>query len=344
VDDAVQGVQRALACEFARRPGWAVYHIMGAGEQAKVRHAHAMSAEPRFGYQPIHDLSAGREALTSSTRPDARPWREVLAPVGMPSRPIHRVVILGAGGPMGAVTTQELASSYRLRITDIRPIGEIAAEGKPQSPGAPLPIPMGPPHENRLVDVRDPQQVMAACDGEDAIINCTVVRPHPVDAFLVNTIGAYNVMVAAVAHGIRRVVHTGPLVQHVTGWGDYLWDYDIHVDAPARPYEDLYIHSKYLGQEICRVFAEYHGLEVPVLLFAALHNPSIPARPHPFMISWPDTGRALRRALEVTSLPSPYEMMNISADLPHSKFDHAKARRVLDWAPRDGLEDFWQEW
>jgi nucleoside-diphosphate-sugar epimerase len=187
---------------------------------------------------------------------------------------------------------------------------------------------------------------MDACAGMDAIINCTVVRPHPVDAFLVNAIGAYNVMQAAVAHGIRRVVHTGPLVQHLTGPNDYSWDYDLHVDAPARPFDHLYIHSKYLGQEIVRVFAEYYGLEVPVLLFCALYNPDpemIKEGFPLFTISWPDTGRALRRALEVTTLPTPYVMVNISADVPHGRFDHDKARAILNWTPRDALEHLWQD-
>ena len=61
------------------------------------------------------------------------------------------------------------------------------------------------------------------------------------------------------------------------------------------------------------------------------------------MISWPDTGRALRRALEVVSLPSPFEMVNISADLPHGRFSFDKARTLLDWVPRDGMESFWQD-
>jgi hypothetical protein len=108
-------------------------------------------------------------------------------------------------------------------------------------------------------------------------------------------------------------------------------------------FDNLYIHSKYLGQEICRVFAEYYGLEVPVLLFYLLQSPALPGESHPFIISWPDTGRALRRALEVTSLPSPYEELNISADLPHGRFRFDKARRILNWQPRDGLDHFWQD-
>jgi nucleoside-diphosphate-sugar epimerase len=344
IDDVSHAVERALAYQPQFTPYWSVFHVMAAGSKSKIRHQHAVSASADFGYQPKHDFRAYWPA-----RPDAadvretRPWRELLAPQQIPSRPIRRVVIFGAGGPMGAVTTQELASSYHLRVTDLRPITDIAAEAKPQAPGAPLPIPLGEPHERRQTDVRDPEQVMVAVEGMDAIINCTVVRPHPVDAFLVNTIGAYNVMRAAVAHNIRRVVHTGPLVQHLKGLADHSGDYDLHVDAPPRPFDHLYIHSKYLGTEICRVFAEYYGLEVPALLFMMLYNPTMPVPPWPFMISWPDTGRALRRALEVTSLPSPFEMVNISADLPHGRFDFRKARDLLDWQPRDTLEDFWQD-
>jgi nucleoside-diphosphate-sugar epimerase len=343
LNDVVQGVHCALRYQPEYAPSWSLFHIMAAGPRAKIRHKYATSASAEFGYEPKHDFSAYWPAGQANDERDTRPWREILSPQPRPSRPIHRVVIFGAGGPMGAVTTQELSSSYHLRVTDLRPIADIAAEGKRQAPGAPLPIPLGEPHETIQVDVRDPAQVMAAVEGMDAIINTTVVRPHPVDAFLVNTIGAYNVMVAAVAHNIRRVVHTGPLVQHLKGIGDHAGDYDLHVDAPPRPYDHLYIHSKYLGAEICRVFAEYYDLEVPALLFMMLYNPTMPVPPWPFMISWPDTGRALRRGLEVTSLPSPFEMVNISADLPHGRYDFRKALDLLDWQPRDTLEDFWQD-
>ena len=344
INDAVHAIQCALRFAAPYTPHWSVFHIMAAGPKSKVRHRYALSAAADFGYQPKHDFQAYWPSASSTQPPrDDRPWRDILAPKQVASRPIHRVVIFGAGGPMGAVTTQELSSSYTLRVTDLRPITEIAAEAKPQAPGAPLPIPLPAPHETIQVDVRDASQVLAATQGMDAIVNCTVVRPHPVDAFLVNTIGAYNVMRAAIANNIRRVVHTGPLVQHLTGIGDHSGDYDLNVDATPRPYDNLYIHSKYLGTEICRVFAEYYGLEVPALLFFMLFNPDMPVPPYPFMISWPDTGRALRRGLEVTSLPTPFEMVNISADLPHRRFEVTKAHALLDWQPRDGLENFWQD-
>lgn len=335
-NDAMQLVKRTL--ELETPPPWAVYHALPGGDAAHLRLSHAYVTRPPLNYEPQHSLPS---QIDLPTEPDPRPWREILAaPMRIRERSIYRVVIFGAGGPMGAVTAEELASSYTLRLTDVRSLAEIQAEHKPQSPGAPLPRPFDPPHENQVVDVRDPAQVQAACRHSDAIINCTVVRHHAVDAFRVNTLGAYNIARAAVEHGIRRVVQTGPLLHSEAYFGDY----DLTVDAPERPVDHLYFHSKYLGQEILRVFADYYDLEVPVLLFSSLRNPALPGRNQPpFIISWPDTGRALRRALEVTHLSSPYEQFNIGVDLPHRRYRFDKAQALLNWSPRDSLAHLWQD-
>jgi hypothetical protein len=103
--------------------------------------------------------------------------------------------------------------------------------------------------------------------------------------------------------------------------------------------------TKFLGQEVLRVFAEQHQLEVPVLLFSRFVDPAV-NRPNvdgmfPMTVSWEDAGHAIRRALEVPSLPSPYEVFHILADLPHGKYSNEKAKRVLGWQPRDTLAHLW---
>ncbi|MBW3623516.1 MAG: NAD-dependent epimerase/dehydratase family protein [Armatimonadetes bacterium] len=345
LDDAVEGVRRALEYrrETAGRPNdWRIFHLTAAGSRAKVRLAEAGNA---LGYQPAHDF---RDKWPSE---DARPdtegessWREVFAPTHpIPSRPVRKVVVFGAGGPLASETARELASSYVLRLTDVRPLEEIAAEGKPQSPGAPLPTPLGDPHECRVVDVTNAEEVLAACEGMDAILNCTVIREDPVEAFRVNMLGAYHIAQAAVAHRIRRVVQTGPQQVTVAPGVGYEWDYDVTADAPPRPGAHLYSHSKYLGQEIMRVFADEYDLEIPVLLYTAFVNPET-ARPghlHPFSISWRDGARSLRRALETAALPSPCEVFNITADLPHGRYSNRKAKELLVWQPRENFERLW---
>jgi nucleoside-diphosphate-sugar epimerase len=340
LEDAVHAVRRALSYHPEIQPGWRVFHIAAPGSGTKVRIARA-GREP-FDYRPSREF-ARPEASPAESGSD-RLWRAAFAPSRpIPSRPLRNVVIFGAGGPLGTVVAEELSSSYALRLTDLRTLEEVAAL-PPQSPGAPLPSPARPPHEFRQVDVTDLGQVMAACEGMDAVINCSVVREDPVQAFRVNALGAYHVMRAAVAHGIRRAVQTGP--QLIDVWrGDYEWDFDIPSDAPPRATGHLYSHSKYLGQEICRAFAEEYDLEIPVLLFTAFVNPEV-ARPghlHPFSVTWEDSARAVRRALEVVTLPSPYEVFNILADLPHGRYDNRKAKEILDWRPRDDMERLWTE-
>ena len=250
------------------------------------------------------------------------------------------MVVFGAGGPLAAAAARALAPAYRLRLTDVRPLAELEREGRPQSPGAPLPAVLGAPHEAAVVDVTDPAQVHAACAGMDAVVNCTVVRPDPVQAFRVNTLGAIHVLQAAAAHGIRRVVHTGPLLVLNDRPSGYWWDTDVPDDAPGRPGTWLYAHSKYLGQEAARAFAEHYELEVPALYFCNFVNPEnarASGRVHPMTVSWEDAALAVRRAVEAPSLPRRLEVLHILADLPHGKYSNAKARRLLGWQPRDNL-------
>ena len=53
-------------------------------------------------------------------------------------------------------------------------------------------------------------------------------------AFDVSTRGNYNMMVAAVKHGIRRIVNTGPFSQ-ASGPQANDWDFGIGPDLPPAP-------------------------------------------------------------------------------------------------------------
>jgi nucleoside-diphosphate-sugar epimerase len=357
VDDAVQACQQALTITPDSRPsdvtiaterhGWWVFHVPGGG--AHTRTPLAAAAKNVLGYAPAHDFAGvpgADEPLPPPSEAEAAGDLSLLGPQErIPARPIRNVVLFGAGGPLAAATARALASSYRLRLTDVRPIADIVAEGKPQSVGAPLPAVLPAPHEARVVDVADLDQVLAACAGMDAIVNCTVVRPHPVNAFLVNFLGAYNVMRAAAAHRIHRVVHTGPQLVTLDRQAGYWWDFDVPNDAPSRAGTWLYGHTKHLGQETVRLFAEQYDLSVPALMYSSFINPET-ASPrdggvHPMSVSWEDAGLAMRRALEVLSLPRPFEVFHILADIPHGKYSNQKARHLLDWRPLDTLANLW---
>jgi nucleoside-diphosphate-sugar epimerase len=262
------------------------------------------------------------------------------------SRPIKNVVIFGAGGPLATAAVRELAPHYTLRLTDARTF-ETILNTPAQSEHAPKPDASFASFEWQQVDVTDAAQVMRACAGMDAIINCTVIRREAAGAFRVNAGGAYTVMQAAVLNDIRRVVHTGPYQIGREGAAGYSWDVRIVDDVPARPggYWDLYMHSKLCGEEIVRAFARQHVLDVPALYFNDFVDPghSAPVPDNPFIISWADAARAIRAALEAPVLPSPFEIMHINTDAPHGVFPNDKAKRLLHWQPQDDLSRFWRK-
>ena len=260
-------------------------------------------------------------------------------------RPIKKVLILGAAGPIATATTQVMRDHYQLRITDIKPFEEMVATTQPQSPGAPLPELLPAPHDTMPVDVTNLEQVMRAAEGMDAIVNLTVMRRDPAEAWRVNALGAWNVMQAAIAHGIHRVVHTGPYQIGREDGAGYYWDDWIVDEVPPRPggYFDMYQSSKLIGQEIVRVLAETYDLCVPTLYFCGFVNPDEPPTnfvPGPFYSSWLDTARAIKAAVDIDGMPAPFEIFHINDDLPHGVYPNAKAKRLLNWKPIDNLARF----
>jgi nucleoside-diphosphate-sugar epimerase len=309
-------------------PGWSVLHA-ASGPRGRRWSAQA------------HTLPIG--AALANDRDSAE---QTIAPSGsaathIPPRPIRRVALLGAGGPLAAVVARELAPDYELTLVDKFPLSAVV----PRSPQEPTLTIGTVPGNWHVADVRDPDQLLRACEHADAIINCTVIRRDPEDAFLVNTLGAYHVMQAAVTHQIARVVHTGPFQLGQPGATGYDWDVQVVEDVPARPGGgwDLYFHSKLAGQEICRIFAAHYGMTVPTLLFSEFLWPQDARFPlFPLTISWDDAARAVRAALVVPTLPEPFELLHIGADVPHGVFPNAKAKRLLGWHPQDDLRGGWE--
>lgn len=268
-----------------------------------------------------------------------------------------KILVIGAGGPMGAALASELSGDYALRLADKAPLSELKNR-PPQLTGAPVPVSWSAPHEWIVLDVCDEAAVEKACKGMDAVVNLTVVRKDPEAAFHVNAGGVYSIMKAVVACGIKRVVLTGP----------YMID-PLRPDAKNLlneepwPDHDIYTMTKFLGQETARMFSFKYGIEVVVLQFARLCNPNIQnangvvatvlhlaksivkkglslirSKPEPFIVSWADAARAIRKTLEVDRLPQPFKIFYINAN-EHPIFSPMKAASILGWTPKDEIRD-----
>ena len=240
-----------------------------------------------------------------------------------------KVLILGGDGKLGPWVVRALEERHDLLVTDV--------------------LDVDTPHESRALDVADFDQVMAAAEGRDAIVNCAVLRSHRKTAFEVNTIGTYNAVRAAVEHGMDRFINTGP---HFTVSGSiyHRFDYGLSEELPAHSGTGLYAMSKSAGQEICRIYADNHPIHVLCMLFLNFRAPE-PALGgeggdlNSFSVTLRDAAEAIRLGLEVDvqTLPSRNEVFFITADLPHGKYSNAKARRLLGFEPRDTLEKYWRK-
>ena len=248
-----------------------------------------------------------------------------------------KILVTGAAGYLGPFVAKALAPAHQLLLSDIR------------QPSANL------GHEFRIVDVTSLDQVMRASEGMDAIVNCSVVRVGEGPAFAVNTGGCWNMMTAAVRHGIRRVLNTGPHFT-VTGPSYEGLDFGMDGDVPPQSSTILYALTKSLGHEVCRVFAEHHDIHVLNFLFynfrdlrgageGSFNRVRPGSNPVPFVVSGADAGEAIRLGLVIdkAKLPSKCEVFLILADMPHGKFRNDKAKRILGFSPKDDISALWKK-
>lgn len=244
-----------------------------------------------------------------------------------------KVLILGGTGMLGPYVVPLLDPHYDLLVTDVVPMPAAMQEGFRG--------------DYRQVDVADPAQVMAAAEGMDAIINLSVLRNDRKLAFDVNTLGCYNMMEAAVAHGIRRIINTGPHFA-VVGRTYTTFDYELGPDLPPQPGTVLYAQSKTLGMEICRAYAETRDLWVQTYLFCNFREPADirpDTDPRCFAVSWQNAAEVfpLGLTMALESLPSRNETFFVFTDMPHGHFSNEKAKRILGWQPKEDISLAWHK-
>ena len=153
----------------------------------------------------------------------------------------RRVLITGAAGVLGRAVTNllEREEGVLLRLTDV--------------------VPMETRHEFRAADLSKPDQLAPVCEGVDVLIHIAAIHPwkrYTTEQYLrCNIDGTYNILAAAIAIGVRRVLYTSSVAAMGMGRNESVplpWDETKPCDfAPG----DVYGFSKHVGEEVCRGFA-----------------------------------------------------------------------------------------
>jgi nucleoside-diphosphate-sugar epimerase len=140
-------------------------------------------------------------------------------------------------------------------------------------------------------DIRDAQAVTRAAQGAEVIVHAAGLADDrngsPADIMAINVLGTWNVLLAAEANQIPRVVYfsSGKSLGMLERNPDYLPMDDGHRGLPSRPYG----LAKWLSEEMCAAFTERTGIDTiclrPVAVFDAggyermLNAPPRPATP-----------------------------------------------------------------
>jgi UDP-glucose 4-epimerase len=214
-----------------------------------------------------------------------------------------RYLVTGGAGFIGAHLVGSLhARGERVRVLDNFSTGRAAnlsyVLGRPFAPPSPGETVTVDSVEVFHGDIRDADACRRACAGIEVVFHQAAMRsvPRSVDDPLgsndANVTGTLNLLMAAAAAGVRRVVNASS--SSVYGDDPALPKREDQLPAPISPYAA----SKLAGEHYCRVFSRTYGLSTVSLryfnVFGPLQDPASQyAAVIPRFIAWTLAGQAL---------------------------------------------------
>ena len=176
---------------------------------------------------------------------------------------MKRILVTGGAGFIGSTVVDKLVEAgYEARILDIRR----SPHHRPEQV------------ETVVGDILKPADVRRAVAGCDAVIHMAAaadvneVAKDPAVAEALNARGTLNVLEAARAEGVQRIVYASTI-----------WVYSdvdeacVDEDTPVAPPAHIYSATKLAGELYCQSYARQYGLEYTLLRFGIPYGPR--ARP-----------------------------------------------------------------
>ncbi len=232
---------------------------------------------------------------------------------------LHRVLITGAAGRIGKVVRHALGEDgYRLRLTDIQPLGEAA------------------PHEELVqADLGDAAAVRAMLEGVDAVVHFAgYPREASWDVILENNIRpTIHLWEAALAAGTKRIVFASS--NHAIGF--YPRDQKIDDQVPHRP-DGRYGISKTFMEDTARFYADKHGIAAMGLRIGTCRDAPLDARQ---LSTWQSEADLVQLVRVGLTADYHFEIAYGVSDNAASWWDNRRAE-ALGYQPQDSA-DKWQE-
>jgi nucleoside-diphosphate-sugar epimerase len=183
------------------------------------------------------------------------------------------------------------------------------------------------------------ESTRAVVRGMDAIVHLALARAdrNPSESIDGLVRATYNLLTAAAAERVRRVVHVGSL--------SILRGYDqafaVAEDWQPRPGDDAPAMAEYLAECTSREFARQRQLEVVALrIGTVVRAESVAGQAFdPLWVDQRDVVQAVSLALRTAKLAAPrgtdgWTVLHILSDSPRARFSVNKARQVLGYQPQ----------
>ena len=225
------------------------------------------------------------------------------------------VLITGAAGDVGTHLRRELAGRYRLRLSDMKPIVNLAAG-----------------EEFVRADISDMEEAGAATRGVDAIVHLGGFSVEgPWETILsANIVGTHNVFESARRNGVKRILFATS--NHAAGF--YRRDETIDHRVYPRP-DSRYGVSKVFGEALGSLYADKYGMEVFNMRIGNVNPRPVDKRRLSIWISPRDLAQLVTIGIEHPDIR--FEIVYGVSGNRRSWYDNSNAER-LGYRPRDDSE------
>ncbi len=218
-----------------------------------------------------------------------------------------KVLVTGSAGKLGRAVVERLKSA------------NIAVIGADVLPGETTDI---------ILDIRNKNEVKAACEGIDAIIHTAALHGKHYDlsysreAFIdTNVYGTLNLLNAAVAHSVKQFLY----ISTTSIYGDAMVDANqavwVDEDLAVQP-RDIYDITKQTAEQLCKDFFYKEGLQTSVYRVGRFlpEEPNLEANHRLYRgLDERDGAEALYLALQQHF--QKFEVFNIASSSPFAKAD-----------------------